>query len=111
MFNITFSLALVYASTWLVVNVAPEVGAWLAVCVVVVVEGGPVVFWGRRECGGGGKWGIRLLAFCRVACCRAAIAVIGMDGVAESAGRPSLPGWMAALHARYHHVSGSHASN
>lgn len=26
LFNITFSLALVYASTWLVVNVAPEAG-------------------------------------------------------------------------------------
>ena len=41
MFNITFSLALVYASTWLVVNVAPEVGGAAA---------------------GGGGWRWRLVA-------------------------------------------------
>jgi H+/Cl- antiporter ClcA len=60
MFNITFSLALVYTSTWLVVNVAPEAGgagvaevtAYLNGCFLPKVSCLLLGAWGQGSAGG-----------------------------------------------------------
>lgn len=72
MFNITFSLALVYVSTWLVVNVAPEVGAHCCAAAGLC-------------CGGGGEGcgGCSSQTFSKMLPCLAAQPQAGGAGVAE----------------------------
>jgi hypothetical protein len=94
MFNITFSLALVYASTWLVVNLAPE-AAGAGVSEIMAYLNGCFMPKASRRLGGSRAAGRRLRARLCAVCTFGRVGQCAVPLLLFWRGTSATPPWLA----------------